>query len=66
MNEIKKRVSYRIATISIISVTVIVGNIFNILWTWGHNPRWVSVATTLVAICSIFAWTVAITFFIED
>lgn len=51
--------------IAIISAIVFVGNIFSATWTWGNNPRSVSIILTIVAVLSIFAWIVAIALFTE-
>lgn len=55
----------RITVISIISAIIVVGNIFALTWTWGHNPAWVSAILTLVSLTSIFGWVVAIALFTE-
>jgi hypothetical protein len=60
MASLNKKVDGRILAIAIISTTIVVGNIFLLSWSWGHNPVWVSIITTLVAFNSLFAWVVAI------
>lgn len=59
-------VNQRILVIAIISTTIIVGNIFVLSWLWPNAPIWVSSIATLVALCSMFAWAVAIALICED
>lgn len=59
-------VNLRIMVIAIISSIIIVGNIFVLSYCWGHNPIWVSVIATLVALFSIFAWVVTIALMCDD
>lgn len=56
----------RYILISIISTIIVVGNIFIASWTWSHNPIWVSILFTIIALNSIFAWIVAIACFTEE
>lgn len=56
----------KILALSIISTIIIVGNIFVPVYSWAHNPAWISTLITLVSLLSIFAWLVAIVLLTEE